>query len=147
MAGTNAGFDANAFRSAIRLAMTMGAPTNPAEQVTFIWSERDTYAEADPGGNPYTWEGPGATPTSTTPQKTLTVPVAVQWGVGSLEGTAIGQFDSSRVTLTMLDEDYALVKGADSFEINGVHYGIDTIAPPIGLFDATVYQLIGTARG
>lgn len=145
MAGTDPSFDPNEFRSAIRTAMTMGLPTDSSQAVTFVWRVRNVYPVADPNRAPYSWDEP-VTQNQSTPERTLQVPAAVEWGEGNLAGTPMGVFDTSAVTLTLLDEDYQQVAGADLFRINGVDYHIDVLAPPMGLFEVTVYQIHGRAE-
>jgi hypothetical protein len=148
MAGSNAAFDPDAFRSAIRLAMVMGQPVDPAEQTTFVWLEEDTFAAEGPGPetDPYSWT---ATPTSTVAaRRVIQVNCAVEFTRGtSLEGEAMGAFAPNSAVLTLLDEDWALVQDADEVLIGGNTYLID--APggtPSGLFDVTVWQLRVSAR-
>jgi hypothetical protein len=144
--GSASGFNASDFRSAIRFAMTMGAPVNPAEQVTFIIAGQATYAGADPAGDPYDWT---TAPTTTVVAQAIHVLAAVTFGSEPpVEGTAVGVFDASRISLTVLDEDYAPVRNADEVIVGGVHYIIDPPgAVPVGLFDVTVYTIHATARG
>lgn len=141
--GTSSGFDSAAFRTAIRSAMTMGLPSDTTQAVTFVFSEVAAYAHEDPNANPFDWT---SSPTTDVVARNVQVPAAVEWGVGTIQGTAVGDFDTSKVTLTLLDVDYASVQGCDSVHINGVIYQIDSIGPPVGLFDVTVYSMYCTAR-
>jgi hypothetical protein len=150
MAGTNAAFDANAFRTAIRSAMLMGQPNDPADQVTFVWLEKDTFAAEGygPETDPYDWT---ATPTTVVPaRQTIQVNCAVEFQPGNMDGEPMGPFDANRATLTLLDEDWALVSGpptADQVLIGGIVYVIDPPGGvPSGLFDVTVWQLRVSAR-
>jgi hypothetical protein len=143
MAGGNAAFSADEFRTAIREAMVMGQSNVPAEQTTFVWLEEDVFAAEGPGPetDPYDWE---ATPTSTVARRQVVqVNCAVEFARDvTVEGQAMGGFTSNAATLTLLDEDFALVKGADEVLIGGNTYLIDAPgASPVGLFDVTVYQL------
>jgi hypothetical protein len=145
--GTPSGFNSADFRTAIRFAMNMGTPTDPAKQVTFLFPEVDVFAPHDPAAHPYDWS---STPTAvTSPARQVTVLAAVSYGGPPLvEGTPMGQFDQEKLTLTLLDQDYALVVGATEVLVGGVHYVIDPPgAMPVGLFDVTVYTLHATARG
>jgi hypothetical protein len=150
MAGSNAAFNPDEFRAAIRQAMVMGQPTNPAEQTTFVWLEEDTFAAEGPGPetDPYDWT---ATPTTTvSTRKVVQVNCAVEFQRSEVAGEpagSMGGFSSSYATLTLLDEDWALVKGADEVLIGGNTYLIEAPgATPMGLFDVGVYQLRVTAR-
>jgi hypothetical protein len=149
MAGTTdsraAGFDAAGFRSAIRFAMNMGLPNATSERATFKWSTVRTFATADPAGSPYDFS---STPTASVTHADVLIPVAVEFSArpaGSRD-TAVGQFDSSRAVLTVLDEDYALVAGADLVLLGQNTYEIQFVGPPVGLFDVTIYQLFCDAR-
>lgn len=144
MAGVDAGFDAAAFRTAIRTAMTMGLPTDTSQQITFVFLETDTYAAEDTNHDPYGWS---SSPITEVAERTVQVPAAVEWGIGTLSDTAAGQFDTSKVTVTLLDVDYALVAGCKEVRINNTRFEIDVWGPPLGLFDVTVYQAHLSAKG
>jgi len=63
-----------------------------------------------------------------------------------VDGTSVATFDNSQATLTLLDEDYVLIAGADTAVIGGNTYDVRLKAPPIGLFEVTVYTLELQAR-
>jgi hypothetical protein len=135
-----AGFDADAFRDAIRSAMNMGLPENLSERATFQWKTKHSYTVGAPSGNPYDFS---TTPETTTVHADVQIPVAVE-AVSSLGnqggGTPIGEFDTPRMVLTVLDESYEQVKTADMVLLGGNTYFIQFWAPPMGLFDVTFYQ-------
>lgn len=137
-----ADFDADAFRNAITGAMEMGLPADPSERVTFRWKTDHTYATADPAGNPYNFT---ATPVTTTAKADVQIPAAVEFISGrsaGMEGTVFGAIeDRPLAIITVLDTHYPLVQGADQVLLGGDTYNIDYVAPPIGLFTVTVYQL------
>lgn len=140
MVGTHPAFDPARFRQAIRSTMIMGTPTNTAEQATFRWNPQRDYAIDDPADNPYDWT---STPTTDTLTADVQVPVAVEFSArpaGSTQ-TQMGEFDTSRAILTILDEDYALIKDADLVLLGGNAYAIQFVSPPMGLFSVTVYQM------
>ena len=147
MAGTTdpraAAFNADAFRDAIRFSMTLGLPQAEQLRATFRWSAVKNYQIEDPEGLPYNFN---STPTEVvdTPDD-VQVPVAVEFAEGSMEGNSVGEFISSKAILTILDIDYSLVEGADTVLLGGGKYKIDFVAPPIGLFDVTIWQLYLTA--
>jgi hypothetical protein len=133
-----AGFDAAAFRDGIRFAMGMGAPNSPAEPVTFRWSGSKTYAVHDPTADPYDWTEATATDTE---HADVQPPATIEVGApAGSESTVVGTFDDTKAVLTILDDDYALVSGADQVVFGGKTYRIDSVVP-LGLFDVTVYQL------
>ena len=150
MAGIDAtgGFNATDFRTAIQAAMEMGAPNDVSQQVTFIWTEKDTYSPEGPDDDPYSWT---ETPTAITfPGKTVVLlNVAVEFADGTLEGEGgLGAFNAAHATLTILDDDYAACAGADQVMIGGYLFTIDPPgAIPTGLFAVTVYQLHVSALG
>lgn len=152
MAGSNSGFSATAFRTAIQFAMKMGQPANVSQQVTFVWLEEDAFAVEGPDRDPYDWTDSPAgivSPATTYVQ----VNCAVEFAQGAVSGDAMGGFDASHMTLTILDTDWAKVLAANadaspSYVLYGeVTFDIDPPgAMPIGLFDVTVYQIHLSAR-
>lgn len=143
--GFGSGFDPDAFREAIRATMTMGLPETVSERATFRWKTERTYDVEDQKHNPYSWDD---TPATELAYDDVRVPVAVEFssGYGVAGGTTIGQFDATRVVITVLDVDYALIEGADLVLLGGNTYNIDYIAPPVGLFEVTVYMIHATAQ-
>src|SRR5262249_28661710 len=113
MAGSGAsqGFNASEFRNAIRATMTMGLPQQTQERITFVCAGSRTFPIEDPSDDPYDWT---ATPTGVDLPSTVQVPAAVQWGIGNLDDTSLGQFDISHAVVTLLDVDYVLVAEATS---------------------------------
>jgi hypothetical protein len=145
MAGTNSAFNATQFRQVIRETMLMGMPNAVQERATFRWDPAKSYPVADPAGNPYDLT---SAPTTTTTHADVQVPVAVEFSArpaGSMD-TVMGEFDTSRVIITVLDEDYEQIVGADLVIMGGNTYDIQFVGPPIGLFEVTVYQLYALAR-
>lgn len=144
MAGSHPAFNAANFRNTIRSTMEMGLPTATADRPTFQWKTERDYAIDDPAQNPYDWT---ATPTSTVTHADVQVACAVEFSArpaGSVD-TPLGQFDTSRVVLTLLDEDYELIEGANRVVIGGNPYEVDFIAPPTALFEVTIYTIYATA--
>lgn len=134
------GFNAAAFKDAVKFAMKMGAPDSEALRATFIWRSVSTYAAADSGGQPWSLSD---TPLTTTETDPVLVDVAVEFVARTTlaGGTPIGNFDTPRAIITILDDDYALITGADQVLLGGNTYNIDLVAPPLGLFGVTIYQL------
>lgn len=154
MAGTNPAFDADVFRQAILDTMEMGMPTTLTERVTFHWNRERTFAQEDRAHHPY--DVHGATPVTDEPQDednpddTKQIVYALEFAArpaGSSE-VQFGQFDTSRAILTVLDSEWAMIADPkpDYATIDGAHYDIDFSAPPVALFEATVYTLYLTAR-
>lgn len=145
MAGTDPRFNAATFRTAIRNAMTMGLPGTTADRATFQWTSRSTYTRQDLDHNPYSWVAP---PVTTTSHADVLIPVAWEFSARptSSQQTDVGEFDATRVVITILDVDYALIVGADKVLLGGNAYEISFVAPPVGLFDVTVYTMYAVAE-
>ena len=143
------GFSAAAFKDAIRFAMNMGLPDDTAERITFRWTPASTFTTSSPAGNPYDFTD---TPTSTFSAADVLVNAAVEFtSRASLgENTAIGSFENPRLIVTLLDDEFdTIVDGdlglPDKVLVGGNTYNIDFVAPPVGLFSVTVYQIHCTA--
>lgn len=142
--GIPAGFSASTFRNAIKFAMQMGSPNSTSEKVTFKWVVQKEYAQEDVIDRPYDWT---STPTSTVTHADVIVDCAVEFGrvAGNItDRNPVGDFDSVRATITVLDEDFALVDGADLVSIGGDSYVIEYVQP-LALFDVDVYQIHAVA--
>jgi hypothetical protein len=138
-------FNADQFKAAIRSTMLMGMPEEPSERITFRWTPNRSYTSADSAGNPWSWED---VPVSEDAPEDVQVPAAVEFSArpaGSMD-TPIGQFDTSRVIVTLLDDDFEQIRGADLIMIDGATYDVMFVGPPVGLFSVTVYSVFGEAR-
>lgn len=142
MAGTDPRFNAANFRTNIRFAMTMGLPESTSDRATFQWDTRRTFLTPDAGGEPFDWTATAAT---TTTYPDVRIPCAVESTAGPSVNGPMGQFDVSRVVITVLDTDFALLTVGGVFAnrvlLGQNSYEIDFIAPPLGLFDVTIYQI------
>lgn len=138
-----ASFDASAFREAIVFAMNMGMPEDECERATFKWKKEITYSVADPSSRPYRWD---ETPERIVAKEDCQIPVAIERspGLASSE-TAIASIQSPRIIVTVLDEHYASVESADTIEVDGAEYTINFVAPPVSLFEVTVYTIYAQA--
>jgi hypothetical protein len=139
------GFNADLFRSKIKSTMRMGLPNTTAERATFRWTVGHTFASADGGGSPWDF---GATPVTTTAHADVQIDCAVDFVPRATlaGGTAVGHFDTPRAIITVLDEDYPDIVGADTVLLGENVYTIDFVAPPVGLFTVTIYQLHVSAQ-
>lgn len=144
MAGSNSSFNAALFRNSIKAAMVMGLPNTVSERATFRWTPEYTYSTSDPGGTPYDLE---AIPTATEAPEDVQVDCAVEFvsRANASGGTALGPFDVARAVITVLDTDYASIVGADQVLLGGDEYKVDFVAPPMGLFEVTIYQIYCSA--
>lgn len=143
MAGTTdpraAAFDATAFRDGIRFAMNMGLSQAVEDRPTFRWTTKKSYSVEDTTGQPFDLS---ARPAVTETHEDVQIPVAIEFvNATASVGTSLGLFQNVTVVLTVLDEDYVLVEGADMVLMGGDTYRVNYVAPPIGLFDATIYQI------
>lgn len=150
MAGTNAGFDAAGFRQAIRDTMIMGLPNTVAARPTFRWRTERAYWNPDPGGNTYDFT---AVPTSETVIADLQVPCAVEFTSAGAAGdtTVVGQFDTTRIKVTLLDEEWRalLARGGrtpDEIIHSGNTYIVEYQEPVVALFDVDVHTIHASAR-
>lgn len=139
MAGSNAGFDADGFRTAIRFAMTMGSPTRTQEKATFRWTPQQTFNPQDPARRPYRWDQEPVT--DTTPADIVLDNVAVEFATNRASGsTSVGDFVPLRATVTLLDDEYDQVAGADMVLLGGDAY-IVSMTTVVALFSVNVYQM------
>lgn len=133
-------FNAAQFRSIIKSVMHMGLPETTGLRPTFRWTVERTFSSADDDGNPWDFS---ASPTTTTAPADVLIDCAVEFVPRATlaGGTALGHFDTPRAIITIMDVDYPSIEGADQVLLGGNTYHVDFVAPPIGLFDCTVYQL------
>lgn len=132
-------FNAEAFRSAIKSTLEMAAPNAVADKAYFMWNETrvfDASVARDPSGKPYNIAA--ETAAINTPED-VQVNVAIEFSSGGTYGTALGEINSATVVITVLDEDYALIKGANKVRLGTNQYEIDFWAPPIGLFGVDIH--------
>lgn len=150
----NAAFSADAFKAGIKTAMQLGLPGTESERVTFFWNPEKSYTDADTRGKPYSWtSSPDTTVEATDVPASLTVPVAYEFldAKAASGDTTVAQFDSPRMRLTILDDEYAVLQDAnlglpDGVTVDGSTYDIEYWAPPQGLFDVTIYTAYCLAR-
>lgn len=119
--------------------MTMGSPNLTAEKATFRWSRAQTHNPQDPANRPYRWDQVPVT--DTTPPDVVLDNVAVEFATNRAGGgTSVGEFVPLRATLTLLDEEYSQVEGADLVLLGGDPYGI-TMTTTVAMFSVDVYQM------
>lgn len=143
MAGTNPGFDSQAFRDGIHFAMQMGLPPAESEQPLFEFPSQLVYTgSADDEDVPF---DPDLTVQRTTPDP-VRVPCAVEYFHDEGQLTNFGLQQPTRIRVTVLDEDYVLIEGCNACIIKGDRYKFRSIEPPGGLFDVGYYLLHFTAE-
>ncbi len=148
------GFNAAKFRSGIKFAMQMGLPGTVTERVTFFWETENVYVSADTRADPYDWTVAAQSSTSATDvPASLTVPVGIEFiDARTTSGdTTVGSFDSPRIKLTVLDDEFATLTDSNlglpnGVTVDGSTYVIEYWAPPVGLFDVSVYTAYAAAR-
>lgn len=144
MAGTDSRFDASAFRDAIHFAMNMGLPQDTDLRATFKWNTDETFINPDSSGSPFDLTESAASSVSFSD---VQIPVAVEFlsKGGDTQDTRIGEFDVSRIIITILDDDFTELTQSGVFanqvQLDEALYDIQFVAPPVGLFEVTVYQL------
>ncbi len=145
MAGTSTDFDKASFRAGILLAMGLGTPNSPDQALTFVWEDLKTFAVADDAGDPFDWTN---APVTDTEIADFQVPVAVQRGAITTAETEVGTFDDSRITITILAEEWAEVlahangRMPSQARFNGDLFAIEAGPQTIALFDEDVHTLI-----
>src|SRR4051812_35164636 len=111
MVGSNPAFPAADFRAGIRLAAKMAFPNAVEVQPTFHWDQTQTVTNASVSGRPWRFDGT-VTPDPDTAIADLvveTVVAVVDKMEPGEESASMGVFRPSRMTLTILDEEYASI--------------------------------------
>jgi hypothetical protein len=138
VAGTNAAFDAAAFRDGIHLAMAMGLPPAVEDQPTFHFPQPRTYGvPVDEEGVPY---DPTAQPLPLASglRPAVKVPCAVEYFDVFGEIITFGIVTPSRVVLTLLDTEFVQVDGFTHVDIGQERYVFRHWETPLGLFEVGV---------
>lgn len=129
----------------------MGMPPNEGDQLTWYWKREKTFDPQDRTKNPYDWTEAPATDVPGNPDEpdgSLVVDYALEFSArpaGSID-VALGQMDTSRAVVTVMDDDYEKIKTADYAMISNTIYDIDFSGPPLGLFAVGVHTLYLLAR-
>lgn len=143
-------FDEDTFRSAVYNTMLLGMPDSAADCLVFKWNRTQTFTRVDSAGQPFDWTATAATDQPGNPDlpdvggdQGLTVPYALEFSArpAGSANTVLGEIDTSRAVVTVIDSDYEKIKTADYSMIGPVRYRIQFQAPPQGLFGVTVYTL------
>lgn len=138
MAGSNSGFNARAFREAIRFTYTMAASPVTEEQVAFYKPSELVYnVPVDDDNVPF---DPNSTVQRVIPPP-VRVPCSVEYIDAEGQPVPFGTVTASRIKCSLLDEDYALVKGSAYVVIAGEKYTYRRTEPPTGLFDVGLYVM------
>lgn len=149
MAGTDSRFNATKFRDGIRFAMQMGFPEDEQKGLAWRWTTKRTFTTTDSGDLPLVWDDTQVVQSTAPSDMIVDCAVAFAQGGGQARvgGTSLGVMDIAQVTVTLLDTDYdaLMAHGSNVFPdkavIDGNVYIVQYVAPPIGLFEVTVYQV------
>lgn len=144
------GFNEAQVRTALFNTMLMGMPETTSQRLTWYWSRDQTFVSDDPAGHPYDWTAAPVTDTPGNPaipdaggDQSLQVPYALEFSArpAGSSTTVLGEIDTSRAVVTMLDTDFEKIRTADYAVIDDSRYRIQFSAPPVGLFGLTVWQV------
>lgn len=143
MAQALPGFDAEDFRTNIRLAMTVGLPVDTADQPTFVFPGAVTNDDpADEEDVPF---DPDARP-EVAPPRSEKVPCAVEYVDGEGKVENFGVIVRSKVKITLLDEDYETIRGFAYVVIGGDKFIYSKTETPLGLDSVGVWTVHATAE-
>lgn len=133
------------FRDAIRNTMKMGIPEDELARLTWHWNRAKSYTRPDTAGRPYEWTEEPTTNVSGNDDgvDSLVVDYALEFSARPAGSaiTQLGEMDTSRAVVTLLDADWQIVKTADYATIGNSRYRIQFEAPPMGLFEVTVHTV------
>jgi hypothetical protein len=134
------GFDADAFRDGIGIAMAVGMPPELEDQPTFVTPAPvvDTGVDRDESGVAFDWTAPR---TKDGEDTNTQVPAAVEYFDMDGQLANFGSMSASKVVLTLLDRDYELVKGFSYVIIGGNKYTYERTEPPIGMVDVAIWRI------
>jgi len=120
--------------------MTVGLPVDPEEAPVFFMPQGEVTTDdpADQEGVPFS---PTGVRTVVPRPKIQGVKCSIEYvdGVGKLEN--FGLISPSRVILTLLDEEYAQVKGFEFVVIGGNRYWYKRTETPKGLVSVGIYRV------
>lgn len=143
MAGQVPGFVPAEVRAGLRLAMNVGLPTVTEDQPTFFFpATASTVGPADEDAVPFDVSQRRVV----APRRSVRVPCAIEYfdNQGKIEN--FGLIVPSKLELTLLDEDYAKVRGFEYVVIGGNRYWYSRTAPPLGLVSVGVFTIYCTAE-
>lgn len=126
------------FRRGVRTAMQLAKLSDPDLQPAFYFNQPSTSTSSvDAAGVPFDPNVSNTTP-ATGP---VYVDCAVEYFDAENQPTNFGLLAPSRIVVTVLDEEYAKIKGCDYVVIHGDRYNYRRTEPPTGLFDVGVFSL------
>lgn len=143
MAGSVPGFDAEDVRAGLRLAMNVGLPVATEDQPVFYGVPTVTNTtRADESSVPYD----PASRRTVTAATGVRVPCAIEYfdNAGKIEN--FGVMVPTKVVLTLLDQDYAAIKGFNFVVIGGNRFFYQRTETPLALVSVGVYLIHCTAE-
>lgn len=151
--GISATFDNDGFRNAIRFAMQMGANPDVSRQPRFVkrssartyWknnTQLTTVPRMDLDGNPLDPDIEVRSPDA----ELVAVDCAVEIVRAEADEVPVGNFRPVKAVVTLLDEQYQLVKGVRELLYNGDQYIFGYEPESNGLFEVGVYTMIFYAK-
>lgn len=139
MAGSNPGFNAADFRKNIRFVYDMAAPNLEGEQATFFMPSQLVYnVPTDEDDVPFS---PTALPVTPVPPQPIQVSCGVEYYDSQGNIIDFGISVPSRAAITLLDEDYEIVKGCAFVVLRGERFNYRSTRFPQGLFDVDLYTM------
>lgn len=151
--GITADFPTETVRNAFLFAMQMGKPNDVARQVKFI--------KRSPGrryflGSVEQFQPPAGTlrldrdgrplnpeiRVEQTPDSEIAVDVAIELTEATADELPVGNFRPVKATVTLMTQEYDLIKGSRELKYNNDRYGFGYELDANGLFDLTVHTLI-----
>ena len=139
MAGSNSGFNRQAFIDGIHVAMTLGAPPAAADQAKFYFPKTGTSTHRTSDDVP--WDP--AVARDVAGKAPVMVPCAVEYAEASDQDTALGISRPTSLRITLLEDDYTKIKGCGYVVFGGDRYDYRATAT-FGLFDAGIRTLYFT---
>lgn len=154
--GISVDFDNEGFRQAIKFAMQMGVNPDATKSAIFVkkstgrtyWKddvELEDVPRLDRDGRPF---DPDVEVRSSADQQykvgtgTDEVDVAIEVERADAEELPVGNFRPTKVVVTALDVDYAVIKDCRELIYNGDRYMFGYEPESTGLFEVGVYTLI-----
>lgn len=139
MAGpTPAGFDAAKVVAGLHKAMAFGAPSLLGDRATFVMPSEAVYSDPRDDDNvPFSVAVRPVRP----PAVSHVVPCAIEYydAAGKMEN--FGLISPSRVQITLLADDFALVEGFEYAVIGGLKYLYRKTEPPVALGSIDVWTV------
>lgn len=136
-------FDAARFRNAIDFVFQMAEPPEDGLAIKFYFN--DTVTVAAPADSDFVPFDPAQQAVRTT-RDPIHVPCDVQFNPASDNPTAFGDVIPAKVTVLLLDTDYAQVSDAAYVVVNGDRYNRQYEQPSFGLFDVGLHTMVFVAE-